>query len=261
VKTDDVFVLHRENRALLNGKKGLPVGMAKPGIWFVGAIPLIVTLIGFFATGFVLVEEHRFDRLKARGVTTQATVTRLHEISGPSDSHDPDTYSVDYKYTVNGSKYEGSAGVSWSEYTDLEKGSRIEIRYDPGDPSISKLEKRFRERELERPGESRALIGLLIFMMLAGLFSLGHWYVRTLRPLQRLKRAGRTLRGDVVDCDGRVQQDDYQVTLTYRFTDPHGHEIVSRAETERDDLKDKPLPTAGTPVWVYFVDGKNYVVL
>jgi hypothetical protein len=261
VKTDDVFLLHTANRALLNGKKRLPVGKARPGVWFVGAIPLISTVCGLILIVGLWWEEIKFGRLQDHGVKTVATVVGLHESSAPGDSHDPDTYSVTYHYTVNGRKYEEKAALDWFEYTDLSKGSRIEIRYDPQDPSVSKLEKRFKERELEGPKEIQTIFVYIIVMTLIGMFWLGAWYVRQLRPLRRLTREGRTLCGDIVECSGRSQGDDYQVTLAYRFTDPNGNEIANRAEAVRDDLKGAVLPVPGTPVMVYFVDSKTYAVL
>src|SRR5262249_39587182 len=119
VKTDSAFLLYPANRAFLDGKKRLPVSMARPGTWIVGAVALLLTLsgLGLIAKGWW--EERNFTRLKVHGVKTVATVAHLREYSQPSDSHSPDIYSVTYRYSVNGKVYEQEAGLSWSEYADL----------------------------------------------------------------------------------------------------------------------------------------------
>jgi hypothetical protein len=261
MKTDDVFLLHTANRAFLDGKKRLPVGMARPGTWVVGVLALLSTLCPPILIGWGLWEEHKFERLRVYGQKTVATVVHLHESVASTDSRDPDTYSVTYKYTVNGREYEETGGLDWSEYTDLSEGNRIDIRYDPADPSISKLEKRFKERELEGAHGIQMFFEYLVFMTFVGMIWLGVWYFGGLRPLLRLRREGRAVRGEVVDCSGRSGEDDYNVTLAYRFTAPDGNEIANRAEAVRDDLKESALPAPGTSVMVYFVDHKTYAVL
>src|SRR5262249_17369505 len=153
-----------------------------------------------------------------------------------------DIYSVTYRYAVNGRGYEATGNVDWSAYVGLGEGSRVEIRYDPEAPSVSRLEKQIEEWQDERPEAFRGLVGFLGFTTLAGVCWLVIWYVLGLRPLWRLIRQGRTLRGEVVDCTGRTKEDDYQVTLAYRFTDPDGHEVANRAEAVRDDLAGSVLP-------------------
>jgi hypothetical protein len=261
MKTDDVFLLHSANRAFLDGKNRLPVGMARPGTWVIGVLALFCTLSPPIIALLGLWEEHKFERLRKYGQKTVATVVHLHESLASSDSHDPDTYSVTYKYTVNSHEYEETAALDWFEYSSLSEGSRLEIRYDPGDPSVSKLEKRFREREIEGTSGIQFLFEYLVFMSVMGAIWLGIWYIRGLRPLLRLRREGRSVRGEVIDCSGRSGEDDYNVTLGYCFTAPDGQEIVDRAEAVRDDLKESALPAPGTPIMVYYVDHKTYAVL
>ena len=38
---DDAFLLHPANRAYLIGKRRLPVGMARPDVWIIGAVALL----------------------------------------------------------------------------------------------------------------------------------------------------------------------------------------------------------------------------
>ena len=92
---------------------------------------------------------------------------------------------------MEGREYEGAAALDWSEYTDLSEGSRLDIRYDPGDYSVSKLEKRFKERELDGTSGIQMMFEYLVFMTLMGMIWLGVWYIRGLRPLLRLRREGR----------------------------------------------------------------------
>jgi hypothetical protein len=256
VKTE-VFVLHAANRAFVNGKRRLPVGMARPGTWFFGFLALFITLPSLFLLAWALWDEHQLQRLRAHGVKAVGTVAHLEESSGEST----DIYSVTYKYAVNGRGYEATGNVESIDYIGLAEGSRVAIRYDPEDPSVCRLETQIEERKNQRPEELRAELGFLGGMALFGLFWVVVWYVRGLRPLWRLIRQGRTLRGEVVDCNGRSKGDDYQVTLDYRFTDPDGDEVAGRAEAVRDDLEGSVLPAPGMPVLVYFVDRQTYAVL
>src|SRR4029077_2838456 len=109
----------------------------------------LITIGSVVAIFLAVHEERKFDRLQARGARGVATVTTLHAAEGPSDSRDPDMYWANYEYRVDGHVYAGTAGLDWFEYTDLTQGSRLDIRYDPTDPSVSKLEKRFEERDRE----------------------------------------------------------------------------------------------------------------
>ena len=59
MKTDDVFLLHTANRAFLDGKKRLPVGMARPGTWVVGVLALFCTLCPPILIGWGLWEERQ----------------------------------------------------------------------------------------------------------------------------------------------------------------------------------------------------------
>src|SRR5438270_7888326 len=108
-KTDDAFLLHPLNRRQLDGKCRLPVGMAKPGTLFVGALPLLISIGGVVLTVLAAREERKFDRLQARGAHAVATVTALHAAEGPSESRDPDLYWANYEYTVDGRVYTGTA--------------------------------------------------------------------------------------------------------------------------------------------------------
>src|ERR1051326_1771281 len=257
----DVFLLQPANRPILDGKRRLPVGLAKPGTLIVGAIPFILTIGGVVLIIVALREERNFDRLQARGAHAVATVTTLHSAEGPGDSRDPDMYWANYEYKVDGRTYAGTAGLDWFEYTDLSEGSRLEIRYDPEDASVSKLEKRFPERERDGPVGIRSALGAFIAMTVIAALWFAGWYFAQLRPLQRLKRQGRILHGTLVNCSGRCNDDDYLAAIEYRFTDPSGMEVVGRAEAERNDLKASPPPTSGTEVVVYFVDAATYVLL
>jgi hypothetical protein len=262
VKTDDAFLLHAANRAFLDGKKRLPVGMARPGTWFVGGLALLLTLSGLVLVGRGLWEYRKEERLRIHGVKTRATVVKIDATNDPDASSDSDTESVTYRYSAgppDGRRdYEVTSGVGGEHSGGLHVGWAVDIRYDPADPSVSLLESRFEECQR---GDVAILIEVCAAATLVGLIWLLIWYVRGLRPLWRLIRQGRKVRGEVVDCGGRQRGDDYQVTLTYRFTHPDGTVIEGRAEAVRDDLADAVLPGAGTPVVVYYVDANTYAVL
>src|SRR5262249_47028710 len=102
VKTDDVFLLHAANRAFLDGKRRLPVGLARPHTWLMGVIALFCAVPTLVLLGWALWDEYQFQRLQAHGVKGVATVARLPPPVSPVDSSDDDVYTITYKYAVNG---------------------------------------------------------------------------------------------------------------------------------------------------------------
>jgi hypothetical protein len=262
MKNDDAFLLHPANRAFLDGKSRLPRGMARPGLYVAGVIAMFLTLSGPVLIGKVLWEERKIERLTRYGVKTHATILKIDASADPDASSDSDTNTVTYRFVAgpidSARTYEVEVPVGAEHSGGLHVGWDIDIRYDPADPSVSALESRIRE---PGPEAIRAVFWFLVAATLVGAFWLVVWFIRGVRPLWRLIREGRTLPGEVVECGGRMRGDDYLVTLTYRFTDPDGHELEGRMEAVRDDLADAVLPAARTPILVYYVDSRTYAVL
>ena len=84
------------------------------------------------------------DELRQQGVTVQATVVdRQHNHHMTTDKNgsvsSSDSYSVSYRYTVDGVEYRSSEGVSFGTYEALAQGSPVEVVYLPGKPNEVRL--------------------------------------------------------------------------------------------------------------------------
>jgi len=96
----------------------------------------------------------------------------------------------------------------------------------------------------------------IVFLLLVIL-----WVVRRQRPYL-LARGRRLLRGEMVSCAGREDDDgDFKLMIEYRFRSPSGSVIVHRASQIRNDLRRQPLPGAGTPVAIYYRNDRAFRLL
>jgi hypothetical protein len=72
----------------------------------------------------------------------------------------------------------------------------------------------------------------------------------------------RLLRGQVVECTGRVDDDgDYKILLHYRFRTPTDKVLTGEVRQIRNDLRQTPLPVPGTPVAVFYRNPRSYRLL
>jgi hypothetical protein len=75
-------------------------------------------------------------------------------------------------------------------------------------------------------------------------------------------RNRRMLRGQIVECSGRLDDDgDFKIKLDYRFRTPADKVLSGQARQIRNDLRKKPLPTPGTPVAVYYRNDRSHRLL
>jgi hypothetical protein len=77
-------------------------------------------------------------------------------------------------------------------------------------------------------------------------------------------RQGTIVRGTVLSCRGyHPSKDTFRVIVSYRFGGPDTDipEQHGEASATRTDLKDQPLPEAGTPVLVWYLDSTHAALL
>ena len=81
----------------------------------------------------------------------------------------------------------------------------------------------------------------------------------------RLSRDGVLLTGILQNASGKWHSGKtnyYEVRLVYTFSDPKTNQTIApKAILTRDDLRNVPLPTPGTPLYVIFLDKNNYQLL
>ncbi len=72
----------------------------------------------------------------------------------------------------------------------------------------------------------------------------------------------RVLRGQVVECTGRTDDDgDYKILLHYRFRTPTDTVLTGEVRQIRNDLRQMALPVSGTPVAVFYQNPRSYRLL
>jgi len=214
--------------------------------WSSISLAIFVVVLASFA-----VELRVYLLLKDSGVPTEAVVVDRRI---DTDSDGADSYYVTYKYKVPAAK--GDHGyltreqsVNRDTYRLLPPESQTTVRYAPSDPSVARLESRFRAPYL--------LLGVTAF---AGLFvAIGLFLFRsgwtTITQARALSRHGQSIQGTLLDRWTDTDSDGDRVyCVAYRFT-PLYHPQVTKAEYNRAAY-DALLP--GDPVWVrYLPDRPN----
>jgi hypothetical protein len=75
-------------------------------------------------------------------------------------------------------------------------------------------------------------------------------------------RTRRMLRGQIVECTGRLDEDgDFKIKVDYRVRTPADKVLSGQGRLIRNDLRQKPLPTPGTPVAVYYRSDRSHRLL
>jgi hypothetical protein len=123
--------------------------------------------------------------------------------------------------------------------------------YSRGDPAFSRIVN-------ERSGELSG-VGLAAGLLLV---AIGGFFLWRIVQGWRLARRGQLINGEVISCKGENDDGgDWLVTLAYRFDNPAGEALRGLSRSSRNDLRDDPLPEAGTPVAVLYLSPGNFAVL
>jgi hypothetical protein len=123
----------------------------------------------------------------------------------------------------------------------------VTVTYLPGDPQVSRLEET-NPADQWRVGLTLTAGGLTVLCIGSALLGLDQR-----RHSRRMPRGWRVLRGQLIECGGRLDEDgDFKIRLRYRFRAPDGQVIVGQTSQIRNDLKDSALPPSGAPVAVYY---------
>jgi hypothetical protein len=148
--------------------------------------------------------------LRERGQAAQAVVTRRYT----SKSDGSTNYHVTYAYPPPGAGHARtrSAKVSLDQWNAACQGCKIEIRYDPERPQVSRLPS-------ERPIAKG--LALTVFMGLLAVFGLGlSWQtMRIQRRHRRILRHGKLRMGTILDVadEERGENKDLHITLQLQF--------------------------------------------
>ncbi len=143
--------------------------------------------------------------------------------------------------------------VSEDTYSSLSDGEAITIRYLPNDPSTSRL-----MTDTQDNGTFLAVMGGLI---LAGALVGLYYFLRQRSRNRRLQQDGQLVIGKIVEAKAVRVKAGNQLTIQYTFMSPEGGELGRKESLVRNDLRNMPLPSIGTPVAVVYVNDKLYRLL
>lgn len=91
---------------------------------------LLLFVVGLGLAGFGL--KNGVDAIQAglQGIETTARVVELKQVG--------ESYRVSYEFTVNGQRYTGEQEIPRDQYTRLQPGGPIQVRYSSGSPLLSR---------------------------------------------------------------------------------------------------------------------------
>lgn len=229
-------------------------------------IPFVIALVVLLVTAalwvLALPELLAWYDFRQDGVTTEGTLTSLritnddrfyatYAFASAPEGAEP--RQSEQRITENQYNTWLPAMIEWQAEGDP---VAVEVEYLPDDPAESRL-------TVDNPDDlirDRLTIGAIgmsiVFLLLVIL-----WVVRRQRPYL-LARGRRLLRGEMVSCAGREDDDgDFKLMIEFRFRSPSGSVIVHRASQIRNDLRRMPLPGAGTPVAIYYRNDRAFRLL
>jgi hypothetical protein len=251
-----LFILHPENRPFAEGKAPYPSGTNdyQSSIFLLSAMLLLPLIAAGFAV-WLWVEPLK---LALWGVDIQGEVIARRTVEGGFASG---TQKVQYHFDVVGPDgerqvYENTHEVTGDAYEQLLPETQAPVRYLPDDPQVSQMKG---HRNTHPSG-----ITTLAFLLFGIFGPLLGWYLVAARRERRRMRQGTIVRGTVLSCRGyHPSKDTFRVIVSYRFWGPDTDipEQHGEASATRTDLKDQPLPEAGTPVLVWYLDSTHAALL
>jgi hypothetical protein len=236
--TNDRFVAREARR------QARQPGGGRVALWLAGVLLLVASVLW----ALTVPDWITWYRLREDGIEITGTISDLQVRDGQ--------YFVLYRFEPGqaGVIFAGEQRVSKTTYESITTDMLPVVIYFPDDPAISRLDV-FNPEDTMRDRLTiiaAGLTGLLVLLVIVGL-------------VQRLTgpdRDRQVIRGQVVRCAGYRDEDgDYNLKLSYRFVSPSGQTITAQTAQIRNDLRNKALPPPGTPVAVYYLSDRSYLLL
>ena len=257
----DYFLASERNRPFANHQADrLPP--RQRWLW-VSTVLLMLMLLIFIDTSGTTISNYQL--LKQSGTSIRATViahniTVTHSKNGTST-----TYSITYQFSapaVNGTltTYTATENVYYETYRQYPPNPEyLPVLYLASNPAVNMI-----ATDSSNYDGAIWIMKLCIVGELIG-FAFLYIFWRRMRNWERLGRDGVLLTGVLQVASGRWisgKGAHYEVKIAYTFADPQTQEPYSKNITlSRNDLRNVPLPTPGTPLYVIFLDKYNYQLL
>ncbi|GEM_PF-1349123 len=212
-------------------------------ILLISSVAAVLFLVVFF-----LIDRSR--SLAARGVTISAQVTR-HALEDESryDDRAPLFY-LEYRFTVDGTTYNGQQTVDQGMYTRVRDGDRVTIAYLPDDPRVNEI-----------IGRANPNVISLACIIVIGI-GLAVMFVLYQATQHRRYTRGSVIQGEIVRVDQKMdsQRKPY-FQLHYVFSSPEGARIERLHVLSGEKWLIKAPPPVGTPVYIQYANEREFQLL
>lgn len=256
---DNLFLLNPQHRGFLNGSDRKFKDVSKRLFIILMIMILLFGLIGGGMAYSGASEISARSQLEQSGVEAHATVIDTDYTTSTNKGHTTYTYYMTYEYFVRSAnsdsptRYTYRQEISGDNYDNLDRGSKLTIRYLPSDPSIS--------RYLDDNAGDGASLAVIGGLFLAGTLAALYFLLRQRSRNQRLENEGQFITGKITKVSSARVKAGYQITVTYSILSPDGVELSRKESLVRNDLNKALLPQEGTPVAVVYVNDKLYRML
>jgi hypothetical protein len=244
-------------RWIAQGKRPAAAFVTAPEAFGVGGVLIFLAIGVLFTAGFATKYRQQW-LLEQEAVDVQGTVVSAQ--SRANDDGEGSYAEVTYRFEPpgGGAPRQQTASLTHEEGDRLKAGDPFPVRYLPSRPD---------QPLLPRPASGQTW-GENLFPAAAGSICSGFFvfclFVILVKWRARLRRekGGVVLPGQVVTCDGCDDSEDrFQMTVTYAFTNPAGIKFTGQQSDTRNDLRGEPMPAAGTPVHVLYLDDGNFALM
>lgn len=188
-----------------------------------------------------------------RTVAAQVIEARIH-----SDVEYGESYLLTYRYVPgpSGRPQTFTEAVPEYQYDSAPVGATVTVRYNIADPSIAE-----RTSSNDNIVWEAILVGVPAFWIFCCL--------RWLRPFKRRCDATRAIERDGVVVPGLLTNSFDQVLgmaparmhYEYCFSRDGKTQLQGLCSTDKSELAGRPIPTAGTPVLIYYLDSERHRML
>jgi hypothetical protein len=221
----------------------------------------ICTLLVIYLALLGGVNTLRWGLTSIAGTTVQATLTDFRTIRTTNGRGY--TYVIEYTYTVNDKRYDGSQNVTSFDYWKATESKEVTITYWSPLPSVMRLSGEF--EDTTAPLSNLVLlivcgaVGAFMGFLLVG-FTRARIMLEQIE--KRLLKEGRLIYGEVISSSAKtLPKGRYQVTVNYGIHTPDARWLTRDESRVLNWMAGKPLPAKGTPVAIYYAADDLMVAL
>lgn len=217
---------------------------------FLGLVTLTLVIGGWG-------NQYDLDQFARSGKTVVGRITHHRSVSEAQSKYVTVTHYLAYEFEAETPGSDAIQHFTREQAVDslfeLKDGDNIPIRYLPTNPAVSMIE------GSQRANYTPIIAGVIFLVIL--LLVAGRTFQEYFRG-QALEARGQVIFGQIDQIKGGVDhRGHYHVNIVYHFRCPQGSKIDNNVFRMCDQLRDKPLPSPGTPIAVVYLNAAFYRIL